>query len=112
MLARVLECQSTIGRSEQVGSHLQNGVVPILRKQTRSGKEKPQSATFCAEHYARAAHTGMKNRESLTDASSDREQQAHEPKESDLLTTGVMVTFQWPPDCLWPFMDDGVEREI
>jgi hypothetical protein len=33
MFARVVECQSKVGRSEQVGSKLNNDVLPILQKQ-------------------------------------------------------------------------------
>ena len=33
MLARVVECQSKVGRSEQVGDRLENDVLPILQKQ-------------------------------------------------------------------------------
>ena len=33
MFARVVECQSKVGRSEQVGSKLNNAVLPILEKQ-------------------------------------------------------------------------------
>jgi quinol monooxygenase YgiN len=34
MFARIVECQSKVGRSQQVGSKLQNEVLPILQKQT------------------------------------------------------------------------------
>jgi len=33
MFARVLECQSKAGRSDQVGNKLENEVLPILQKQ-------------------------------------------------------------------------------
>ena len=33
MFARVVECQSKAGRSEQVGNKLENDVLPILQKQ-------------------------------------------------------------------------------
>ena len=33
MFARVVECQSTVGRSEQVARKLNNDVLPILQKQ-------------------------------------------------------------------------------
>ena len=33
MFARVVECQSKVGRREQVGSKLRNDVLPILQKQ-------------------------------------------------------------------------------
>ena len=34
MFARVVECQSKVGRSQQVSSKLQDEVLPILQKQT------------------------------------------------------------------------------
>jgi hypothetical protein len=33
MFARVVECHSKVGRSEQVGNKLENDVLPILQKQ-------------------------------------------------------------------------------
>ena len=49
MFARVVECQSKVGRSEQVGSKLKNDVLPILQKQpgfvdflTLSDKTNPE----------------------------------------------------------------------
>jgi len=33
MFARIVECQSKAGRSEQVGTKLENDVLPILQKQ-------------------------------------------------------------------------------
>jgi quinol monooxygenase YgiN len=33
MFARVVECQSKAGRSEQIGNGLENDVLPILQKQ-------------------------------------------------------------------------------
>ena len=49
MFARVVECQSKAGRSEQVGNKLENAVLPILQKQpgfvdflTLSDKTNPE----------------------------------------------------------------------
>ena len=33
MFARVVECHSKVGRSEQVGNKLENELLPILQKQ-------------------------------------------------------------------------------
>jgi hypothetical protein len=56
MFARVVECQSKVGRSEQVGSKLNNDVLPILQKQpgfvdflTLSDKTNP--AGWCASAF-------------------------------------------------------------
>jgi quinol monooxygenase YgiN len=49
MFARVVECQSKVGRREQVGSKLKNEILPILQKQpgfvdflTLSDKTNPE----------------------------------------------------------------------
>ena len=49
IFARVVECQSKVGRSEQVGGKLKNDVLPILQKQlgfvdflTLSDKTNPE----------------------------------------------------------------------
>jgi hypothetical protein len=34
-----------------------------------------------------------------------------EQKKSTVLTYKPKATFHWPPDCLWPFMDDGLDRD-
>jgi hypothetical protein len=33
------------------------------------------------------------------------------PKKLQVLTYKPKATFCWPPDCLWPFMDDGLDRD-
>jgi|GEM_PF-960237 len=33
------------------------------------------------------------------------------PKKLQVLTYKPKATFRWPPDCLWPFMDDGLDRD-
>jgi hypothetical protein len=51
MFPRVVECLSIVGRSEQVGSKLENDVLPIVQKQpgfvdflTLSDKTNPEGA--------------------------------------------------------------------
>jgi hypothetical protein len=34
-----------------------------------------------------------------------------EPKNVQVPTYKPKATFRWPPDCLWPFMDDGADRD-
>jgi hypothetical protein len=34
-----------------------------------------------------------------------------ELKNVQVPTCKPKATFQWPPDCLWPFMDDGADRD-
>jgi hypothetical protein len=33
------------------------------------------------------------------------------PKKLQVLTYKPKATFRWPPDCLWPFIDDGLDRD-
>jgi hypothetical protein len=33
-----------------------------------------------------------------------------ERKKLTVMTHKPTVTFQWPPDCLWPFMDHELEK--
>jgi len=47
----------------------------------------------------------MKNGLPFADPAPHPDQHSDEPKPTDLLTTGSKATFQWPPDCLWPFID-------
>jgi hypothetical protein len=35
----------------------------------------------------------------------------NEPKIVQVPTYKPKAIFQWPPDCLWPFMDDGSEND-
>ena len=37
--------------------------------------------------------------------SSDPDQRPNEPRKPELLTARPKATFQWPPDCVWPFTD-------
>jgi hypothetical protein len=41
----------------------------------------------------------------------DPDQHPKEQRTSELLTTRPKTTFQWPPDCLWPFIDRGWDSE-
>jgi hypothetical protein len=34
-----------------------------------------------------------------------------EQRKLTVLPYRLKATFQWPPDCLWPFMDHGLENE-
>ena len=65
------------------------------------------------ERYAegRGSIAGMKNKVPFTDPSSDTNQHANEPRKSELLPGRLKATFQWPPDCLWPFIDHGSDSE-
>jgi hypothetical protein len=53
----------------------------------------------------------MKNKVPLTVPSPDPDQHPNEPRKSEPLTARPKVTFQWPPDCLWPFIDRGWDSE-
>jgi hypothetical protein len=53
----------------------------------------------------------MKNKILFTDPSPDLDQHPNEPRKSELLTARPKATFQWPPDCLWPFIDHGSDSE-
>lgn len=48
---------------------------------------------------------GMKNKVPFIDPSPDPDKDPNEPRKSELLTVGPKATFQWPQDCLWPFVD-------
>jgi len=44
----------------------------------------------------------------LPDVSPDQDCQTDEKRPKDRRRTArPKATFQWPPDCLWPFIDDG-----
>lgn len=47
----------------------------------------------------------MINKIPFADPSPDPKAQADEPKLPERLVTRAQATFQWPPDCLWPFVD-------
>jgi hypothetical protein len=47
----------------------------------------------------------------FADTSPNPRTQADEPKSSEPLVTKPKATFQWPPDCLWPFIDQEVDRD-
>jgi len=34
-----------------------------------------------------------------------------EPEHSEVAISRPKATFQWPPDCMWPFMDHGGESK-
>jgi hypothetical protein len=60
---------------------------------------------------ARGSVAGMKNKVLFTDPSPDPDQRPNEPRNSELLIAKPKATFQWPPDCLWPFIDRGWDSE-
>jgi hypothetical protein len=66
-----------------------------------------------ADSYAegRGSEAGMKNKLPFPDPSPDPDQHPYEPRTSELLTPRPKATFQWPPDCLWPFIDRGWDSE-
>ena len=43
----------------------------------------------------------------FADLSPDRDDHSGEPKPSELLATRPKATFQWPPDCPWPFLEQS-----
>ena len=43
----------------------------------------------------------MMNKVPMLDSSPDHEK----PKQTDQLAIGPKATFQWPPECVWPFID-------
>jgi hypothetical protein len=47
----------------------------------------------------------MISRIPFADPSSDSQAQTDEPKQPEPLVAKPKATFQWPPDCLWPFVD-------
>ena len=38
-------------------------------------------------------------------------EQPDESKKSEVAINRQKATFQWPPDCMWPFLDHGAETE-
>jgi hypothetical protein len=53
----------------------------------------------------------MMNRSCFDDPSPGPRERPDEPKPAEPLVTKPKVTFQWPPDCLWPFIDQEVESD-
>jgi hypothetical protein len=45
------------------------------------------------------------------DPSLDPGQPSAETRESDVLGTKRKGTFQWPPECVWPFLDRGPDGD-
>ena len=43
--------------------------------------------------------------------SSDSFPEPDELEKPDVVTSRPKSRFQWPPNCLWPFMDHGPETE-
>jgi hypothetical protein len=55
--------------------------------------------------------SGMIHGIRFADTSPNPRTQADEPKSSEPLVTKPKATFQWPPDCLWPFIDQEVDGD-
>jgi hypothetical protein len=53
----------------------------------------------------------MMNKIPFADPSPDRDDHLGVPKPSEPLAITRNAAFQWPPDCLWPFIDGGSEGE-
>jgi hypothetical protein len=51
------------------------------------------------------------NQSPVAVVSPDPTQESGEFVASELATTRSKVTFQWPPDCLWPFLDRGYDPD-
>jgi hypothetical protein len=47
----------------------------------------------------------MINRIPFADPSPDRDDQCGELNPPELLVIRPKAAFQWPPDCVWPFID-------
>jgi hypothetical protein len=45
----------------------------------------------------------MINKASAAVPSPDSDQRSNEPRKPERLATRPKATFQWPPDCVWPF---------
>jgi hypothetical protein len=60
---------------------------------------------------ARGSIAGMENKVPFIDPSPDPGGGPNEPRKSELLTVGAKATFQWPPDCLWPFVDHKEDND-
>jgi hypothetical protein len=53
----------------------------------------------------------MMNTDRFADPSPDPKTQADEGKPSELLVTRPKAAFQWPPDCVWPFVDQNADSD-
>jgi hypothetical protein len=60
---------------------------------------------------AGARVAAMKNKVPFTDRSPDPDQRPDEPRKSELLTARPKATFEWPPDCMWSFIDHGWDSD-
>jgi hypothetical protein len=47
----------------------------------------------------------------VADLPPDPEQRAAEPRPPERRVSRPRAKFQWPPECLWPFVDRGWDRE-
>jgi hypothetical protein len=53
----------------------------------------------------------MINKVPFTDPSPDPKTHADELEPSELLVPKRKAAFQWPPDCLWPFVDQKADGD-
>ncbi len=53
----------------------------------------------------------MMNKAPSAVPSQDSNQHHNEPQKPELLSAKPKATFQWPPDCVWPFIDHEWESE-
>jgi hypothetical protein len=47
------------------------------------------------------------NRVPCANPSPEADNRPDDPKVSELMVNRPKATFQWPPDCLWPFMEQA-----
>jgi hypothetical protein len=47
----------------------------------------------------------------FADPSPDRDDHCGEPASSAVIANKPKAAFQWPPDCVWPFMDWGSDTD-
>jgi hypothetical protein len=53
----------------------------------------------------------MMNKAPTTTPAPDLDQGPDEPRKSEVVTTRPKAAFQWPPDCVWPFIDQGRDTD-
>ena len=47
----------------------------------------------------------------FADPSPDRDDHYEEPTLPEVLTSRTKAAFQWPPDCVWPFVDRASDSD-
>jgi hypothetical protein len=77
----------------------------------------PSTASSCwwrSEGTLRHAVRGMipmMQKIPFADPSPDRDDHCGEPASSAVIANKPKAAFQWPPDCVWPFMDWGSDTD-